>query len=180
MTENSNALLDSRALRACLGSFATGVTVVTAASGDELVGVTANSFSSLSLDPPLILWSLRKQSASYPCFRDASHFAINILADDQVHLASRFATAGDNKFSSIRWRRGLGGAPVLPDTVATIECRRYRIDDGGDHVILIGQVEAFAAGESAPLAFVRGRFSVTAMHPTAHPDAFSDLIAGWG
>jgi flavin reductase (DIM6/NTAB) family NADH-FMN oxidoreductase RutF len=163
-----------------MGSFATGVAIVTAASGGELVGVTANSFSSLSLDPPLILWSLRKQSTSLSGFRAASHFAVNILSADQVHLASRFATAGDNKFGSIKWRPGLGGAPVLFDTVAAIECRSYRIDQGGDHVILIGQVEAFSTSGLAPLAFVRGKFSLTSPHPAAQTVSYSDPLSGWG
>ena len=170
---------DVRALRHCLGSFATGVTIVTAAAGTELAGVTANSFSSLSLDPPLILWSLRKKSSSLECFRRASHFAVNVLAADQSDLASRFASSGGDKFGPIRWQAGRGGAPILGEVAAVLECRLYRLDDGGDHVILIGEVEAFHSTDAAPLAFVHGQFALTKPHPAARA-VTGDFALGWG
>jgi len=173
------AALDTKALRQCLGSFATGVTIITASTGTELAGVTANSFSSLSLDPPLVLWSLRKQSSSLEKFRRASHFAINILAADQSHLASRFASSTGEKFASTKWESGRGGAPVLHDVASVLECRVYREDDGGDHVIFIGEVEAFHTRDAVPLAFVHGQYALAMPHPAAQA-VTGDFALGWG
>ncbi|EBA08292.1 flavin reductase family protein [Sagittula stellata] len=156
---------DPRAFRAALGCFATGVTVITAQAEGQRVGVTANSFNSLSLTPPLILWSLLKTSSSYPVFEAASHFAVNILAHDQIELSNHFARRSDDKFAGIDVIEGQGGCLMLPETCATIQCARENILDGGDHWILIGRVTGFETSDSAPLLYHRGQYSLAQPHP---------------
>jgi flavin reductase (DIM6/NTAB) family NADH-FMN oxidoreductase RutF len=156
---------DPRAFRAALGCFATGVTVITAQADGRRVGVTANSFNSLSLEPPLILWSLMKTSSSYPTFEAASHFAVNILAHDQIALSNRFASRDEDKFAGLDVTEGAGGCLLLPDTCASIQCVRENIFDGGDHWILIGRVCAFDSSEHAPLLYHRGAYSMARPHP---------------
>ena len=156
---------DPRAFRAALGCFATGVTVITAQSNGCRVGVTASSFNSLSLDPPLILWSLVKTSSSYPTFEAASHFAVNILAHDQIAVSNQFARRSADKFAGTDVTEGQGGCLLLPDTCATIQCARETILDGGDHWILIGRVTAFEAFDTAPLLYHRGTYSMAQPHP---------------
>lgn len=156
---------DPRIFRKTLGCFATGVTVVTAQAEGHRVGVTANSFTSLSLDPPLILWNLVKTSSSYPVFEAASHFAVNILAQGQVDLSNRFARPGPDKFAGLELVEGQGGCLLLPETCATLQCVRERILDGGDHWILIGRVTAFESSDHAPLLYHRGAYSSAQPHP---------------
>ncbi|ABA80632.1 flavin reductase [Rhodobacter sphaeroides] len=156
---------DPRAFRAAMGCFATGVTVITAQADGRRVGVTANSFTSLSLEPPLILWSLLKASSSYPVFEAASHFAVNILAHDQIALSNRFACRTADKFDGLEVTEGAGGCLLLPDTCASIQCLRETILDGGDHWILIGRVSAFDSTDQAPLLFHRGAYSMARPHP---------------
>src|SRR6185503_11908208 len=113
-TEPATAAADARLLRRALGSFATGITIVTARAPDgRLAGVTANSFCSVSLDPPLVLWCLAGSSLSRAVFSHASHFAVHVLADDQVHLSDRFCRPSRNKFAGLETGEGLGGAPLL-------------------------------------------------------------------
>lgn len=151
---------DPRAFRNALGGFATGVCIVTAqADTGRPVGMTINSFSSVSLDPPLVLWSIGRTSPSFPVFTTAGHWAINVLAEDQKALSNTFATPAENKFNGIDWHPGLGGAPLLPGTVARFECVTEHLYDGGDHVILVGRVGAFTHdGDRAPLLFAAGRY----------------------
>lgn len=151
--------IDPRALRGVLGRFATGVTIVTCldAAGGR-VGLTANSFSALSLDPPLILWSLRLASPSLPVFRAASHFAVNILAESQVDLSRRFASPIDDKFAEGLWHDGAGGVPVLAGAAAVLECERSAEQDAGDHVLFIGRVLRMADLSTAPLVFHGGHY----------------------
>ena len=156
---------DPRAFRAALGCFATGVTVITAQAQGRRVGVTANSFNSLSLEPPLILWSLVKTSSSYPTFAAASHFAVNILADDQIALSNQFARPSDDKFAGADVTEGQGGCLLLSETCATIQCANENILDGGDHWILIGRVTCFTASENPPLLYYRGGYSTAQPHP---------------
>lgn len=158
---------DPRAFRTALGCFATGVTVITAQAEGRRVGVTANSFNSLSLEPPLILWSLVKTSSSYPTFAAASHFAVNILAHDQIRLSNRFAQRSGDKFAGLDLAEGAGGCLLLPDTCATIQCARQTILDGGDHWILIGRVTAFENSDNPPLLYHRGAYSTAQPHPLA-------------
>jgi flavin reductase (DIM6/NTAB) family NADH-FMN oxidoreductase RutF len=140
--------------------FATGVTIVTrrTASGD-LLGLTANSFNSVSLEPPLVLWSLAKAAGSLAEFSAGSHYAINILAADQHDLALRFSTKGLNRFADVAHSKGVSGAPLLDGAAATFECFNRSRYDEGDHVIFVGEVEhcSHRAGAS-PLLFHGGRF----------------------
>ena len=152
--------MDSQQFRAALGMFATGVTIVTVRSADGgLVGLTANSFNSVSLDPPLVLWSLAQRAGSMPVFTRGSHYAINILAADQKELAQRFAMRDIDRFAGVAWREGAGGAPVLDGAVASFECANRSRYEEGDHVIFVGEVERchHVAG-AAPLLFHGGRY----------------------
>ena len=146
--------------RTALGMFATGVTVVTARRTDGgVTGLTANSFNSVSLYPPLVLWSLAQAAGSMPDFSAGSHYAINILAADQKELAERFATKGMDRWSGVEFSEGLGGAPVLRGAAATFECFNRSRYEEGDHVIFVGEVERCAARRGAsPLLFHGGRF----------------------
>jgi flavin reductase (DIM6/NTAB) family NADH-FMN oxidoreductase RutF len=149
-----------QAFRAALGGFATGVTIVTArtASG-ELIGLTANSFNSVSMNPPLVLWSLARAAGSLGAFSTGSHYAINILAADQKALAERFATKGAERWAGVNYVLGVSGAPVLQGALATFECFNRSQYEEGDHVIFVGEVERCArAATGAPLLFHGGRF----------------------
>lgn len=140
--------------------FATGVTIVTAVAADgKLVGLTANSFNSVSLDPPLVLWSLARGAASMAALSTGSHYAVNILAANQKELAQRFAQKTVDRWEDVEFTRGSGGAPVLAGAVATFECFNRSRYDEGDHVIFVGEVErcSYAAGAS-PLLYHGGRF----------------------
>jgi flavin reductase (DIM6/NTAB) family NADH-FMN oxidoreductase RutF len=153
------ATFDPRDFRNALGSFGTGVTVITAATADgRRAGLTCNSFASVSLDPPLVLWSLVVHSPSMPIFQEASHFAVNVLAVSQVDVALRFARPADDKFAGIAWEPGLGSAPLLPGVVATFQCRNSYRYYGGDHVIFMGAVETYFYNFDDPLLFSRGAF----------------------
>lgn len=140
--------------------FATGVTIVTArAANGSLVGLTANSFNSVSLDPPLVLWSLAHRAASMLHFSTGSHYAINILAADQKALAERFAARDVDRWRDVDYLEGAGGAPILAGTVASFECFNRSRYDEGDHVIFVGEVERCHAQQGKPpLLFHGGRF----------------------
>lgn len=154
---------DSRDLRTALGRFATGVTVVTTLSADQrLIGVTANSFSSVSLDPAIVLWSLQKNSPSLPAFDDCSRFVVNVLALGQMGLSQRFSSRVPNKFEGVDHQLGLGGLPVLGDCAATFECRVVQRLDVGDHILYLGQVEAYRHQEGATLLYAQGRYAQAA------------------
>lgn len=151
---------DPKEFRRCLGNFATGVTVITAKSPDGTqVGVTANSFNSVSLDPPLVLWSIVKTSSSYAVFENSDHFAVNILAADQIDLSNNFAKPSDDKFANIETLSGAGDAPLLTNTAANFQCEKYQVVDGGDHWIMIGKVVAFENFGRAPLLYVQGSYA---------------------
>jgi len=159
------ATIDPRQLRNVLGTFVTGVTVVTTRDGNGTDhGVTANSFSSVSLDPPLVLWSQSLSSKSYPAFRDSERFVVNILADDQVGISNHFAKSREDKFRSIEYRAGLGGAPILEGAAAHLECIKVAAYPGGDHVVYLGRVENFAQSSRRPLAFGAGKYMVAYSH----------------
>lgn len=148
-------------LRQTLSDFATGVAIVTARAPDgTLAGLTVNSFASLSLEPPLVLWSLMHGSASQPVFDVASHYVVNILGEHQRDLSQRFSGRRDDKFRGLRLRSGAGGAPRIPGCVAWLECRIESRLVTGDHIILIGGVERFgrARGHPPPLLFHHGRY----------------------
>lgn len=146
-------------LRAALGRFATGVTIITCRdAAGRPVGLTANSFTALSLQPPLVLWSLRGSSASLAAFQAAEHFAINVLAETQVDLSRRFASAEADKFAEGAWADGHGGAPVLGGCAAVFECRTESCQAAGDHVLFIGRVLRVADLAVAPLLFQGGHY----------------------
>jgi flavin reductase (DIM6/NTAB) family NADH-FMN oxidoreductase RutF len=148
--------------RATLGQFTTGVTIVTACDAQgQLVGLTANSFNSVSLSPPLVLWSLARHSSSMPGFVSATHYAINVLAADQRPLAERFARKGIDRFDGAPWHPGLTGAPVIDGAVAVFECSHFGQHDAGDHVVFVGQVAHCSRRIGvAPLVYHGGRFLV--------------------
>ena len=157
--------LDARSFRRCLGTFATGVTVITAQSGDQRAGVTANSFSALSLNPPLILWCINRSARSFPVFRDATHFAVNVLAASQIEVSQCFASAEADRFARTQWRPGADGAPLLDGVVAHFECSTEAQYDGGDHTIVIGRVRRFSYFDGPVLVFAQGRYGVAEDHP---------------
>ena len=150
---------DPIALRGVLGRFATGVAVVTTRTAEGVsIGLTINSFSSVSLAPPLISWCLRRDATSYPAFAAASTWAISMLAADQLDLARRFCGPAADRFAGIGYRYASGGAPLLDGAIAQLECSAFHGLDGGDHRIFLGRVEAYATCEGAPLVFHGGRF----------------------
>jgi flavin reductase (DIM6/NTAB) family NADH-FMN oxidoreductase RutF len=153
-----------RLLRDVLGCFPTGVAVVTAVAADgALHGVTINSFNSVSLDPPLVLFSISRYLNSLAALGNAEAFAINLLCDDQAHLSSRFAAALTDKWTDIEYRAGFTGAPVLVPALAVLECRPYAQYDGGDHVIFVLRVTHIEAdGTRNPLVFFRGCYHTLA------------------
>ena len=157
--------MDQRELRQVFGSFVTGVTVITTvdAQGQDQ-GVTANSFSSVSLDPPLVLWSQARAAKSFSAFQSAEHFMVNILAEQQRDLSQRFATSGTDKFKDLVVQRRLGGLPALADCCAYIECRKVAAYPGGDHLVYLGEVLGVERNERRPLAFARGKYMVAFEH----------------
>ena len=151
---------DPRTLRDALGCFATGVTVVTCLKSDgRPAGLTVNSFTSVSLEPPLLLVCLYKEAASAPALVEASHFAINVLQTGQQPASITFSTRVENRFGQTPWSCGEAGAPILKDSLGVFECERHAVHDGGDHHILVGQVvkASFDAGLD-PLLYFRGRY----------------------
>jgi flavin reductase (DIM6/NTAB) family NADH-FMN oxidoreductase RutF len=160
---NAGQDIDPRDLRRALAGFPTGVTVITARAPDgQTAGVTVNSFCSVSLTPPLLLWCLSKTAPSRSVFTEASHFAIHVLAADQQHLSQRFSKPAADKFAELDFAEGLGCAPVLAGTVATFECRLAQQHDGGDHLILIGEVERYQYHDRHPLLFHAGDYDIPA------------------
>jgi flavin reductase (DIM6/NTAB) family NADH-FMN oxidoreductase RutF len=157
---------DRRDFRRALGQFSTGVTVITTRAMDgRRVGMTANSFSSVSLDPPLVLWSLARQAPSLGDFTGASHFAINVLAANQHHLSRQFSTPQADKFGGVDCCEGTSGVPLLNGVIARFVCRNVRQYDGGDHLIFIGEVERYDRFDGEPLVFHSGYYQVTTRHP---------------
>jgi flavin reductase (DIM6/NTAB) family NADH-FMN oxidoreductase RutF len=151
---------DPRTLRDALGCFATGVTVVTCVGADgKPAGLTVNSFTSVSLDPPLLLVCLHKMAASSMALTEASHFAVNVLQTGQQPASIRFSTRDEDRFGATPWSCGEAGAPILEESLGVFECERYAVHDGGDHYILIGQVVKASFDASLdPLLFFRGRY----------------------
>lgn len=156
----TNLPLNTQEFRSALGSFATGVTIVTTATAPETpVGVTASSFNSVSLDPPLVLWSLAKSSQSLDAFRGSGHFAVHILSCLQEELSNAFARSGADKFANVDWQSGVIGSPVLDNFAARFECRTVHQYEGGDHIIFVGEVVAFDKCDQPPLVFHGGNYA---------------------
>ena len=181
-TQMKQVLLDgsheTRELRNALGRFPTGVTIITTrAPGGKQEGLTANSFSALSLDPPLVLWSISRKSNSIQSFLDSGHFAINVLAAGQADISHRFATPRENKFEDLAATAGYGGSPVLPGVLAVFECKTETTIDGGDHLLFVGRVHRLSYGDGGPLIFNAGKYC--SAHPLAERFAKSDLDGIW-
>ena len=155
MSESDDPQIDLAEFRRALSCFATGVAVVTTIDEN---GMTVSSFNSVSLDPPLVLWSIANDSLSYDSFMKAEYFAVNVLTMEQQHLSSRFATKGIDKFDGLDCREGLHGAPILPEYAACFECSTEYRYEGGDHKIIVGRVLHLEDRETDPLIFYRGRF----------------------
>ena len=168
---------DTPHFRGALGQFATGVTIITTRAMDadgktQLLGFTANSFNSVSLDPPLVLWSLARAAASLAVFLDNSHYAVNVLASDQIELSRRFGTRSSTRvadlgqrFDGIAWREGYRGAPILDGCCAWFECFNRSRYEEGDHVIFVGEVERCEFSVREPLVFQGGNYHMTQPHP---------------
>jgi 3-hydroxy-9,10-secoandrosta-1,3,5(10)-triene-9,17-dione monooxygenase reductase component len=152
--------IDAARMKQVMGHFCTGVTIITAVDGDETVGFTAQSFQSLSLDPPLVLFSPQKTSSTWPRLQSAKRVCINILAEDQEALCRSFAASGAEKYRGVGWRPGPAtGAPVLADVLGWIEAEIEAEHDGGDHLIVIARVlDLNLEREGRPLLFYRGGF----------------------
>ena len=157
--EPARQAFDTAGFRTALSSFATGVAIVsTAAAGGKPVGVTINSFASVSLEPPLVLWNIAGSALSHDIFVRARYFCINVLAMHQRELSLTFSRTGADKFSGLNCGAGIGGVPKLPEFAACFECETEHRYEGGDHTIIVGRVRAFEDRETDPLIFYRGRF----------------------
>jgi flavin reductase (DIM6/NTAB) family NADH-FMN oxidoreductase RutF/DNA-binding MarR family transcriptional regulator len=164
--------VDGDKFRNALGHFATGVTVVTTLDQNgEPLGITANSFNSVSLDPPMVLWSIAKESGKRSTFEGSDHFVVNVLAEDQVEVSQHFAKSAKDMFSSIEWQAGLNGLPLLPACAARFQCSKVYQYDGGDHIIIVGKVDQFDDTGREALVFHRGRYAVVDVHPDADSNA---------
>jgi flavin reductase (DIM6/NTAB) family NADH-FMN oxidoreductase RutF len=185
----SSGPFDNRQFRRACGQFLTGVTIVTARDAlDAPVGVTVNSFSSVSLDPPLVLVCLDKRLGSYPAFCTNANLAIHVLPADAAHLSTRFARRGADKFGGLAWRSGCAGAPVLADYLALLECSVVQTIDAGDHTVLVSRVDALdvRGADLLPLGFFRGEY-VEVHRPMVGPAAEEEppgidavWALGWG
>ena len=152
--------IDPRELRNVFGAFATGVTVITTKDGvGKPFGLTANSYTSLSLDPPLVLVCVDKKVECYACFEQSKIFVVNILSEGQDQLSTRFATKGIEKFEGVAIRQGNLGVPLLEGAVAHIECTLVSAYEGGDHTIYVGEVQAASASGDRPLLFFKGKYT---------------------
>jgi 3-hydroxy-9,10-secoandrosta-1,3,5(10)-triene-9,17-dione monooxygenase reductase component len=151
---------DEASYRTVLGHFATGVTIITAMDDGEPVGVSANSFTSVSLDPPLVLFCAGKASSTWPRIERVGKFTVNILNEHQEDVCREFATKGADRFSRIGWRPSANGQPILHDALAYIDCEMDAQHDGGDHVIVVGRVQELGVlSEEGPLLFYRGGYA---------------------
>jgi 3-hydroxy-9,10-secoandrosta-1,3,5(10)-triene-9,17-dione monooxygenase reductase component len=150
---------DADEFRKVLGRFATGVTIITAMDGGEPAGVAANSFTSVSLDPPLVLFCVGRTSTTWPRIERARKFAVNILGEHQEPLSKLFATKGADRFGQTEWHLGVGGSPVLHDVIAYLDCEFWAEYDGGDHIIIVGRVlDLGLTHDAGPLVFYQGSY----------------------
>jgi flavin reductase (DIM6/NTAB) family NADH-FMN oxidoreductase RutF len=156
MPDNKQQTID---FRNALGSFTTGITIVTALGRDgQKIGMTVNSFNSVSLDPALVLWSIARDANCFEDFINAKSFAIHILSADQQDISNRFAKSGEDKFAGIESSEGLSGVPILPHYSACFQCNLEHQYEGGDHIILVGKVLKFVDNGHDPLVFYRGQY----------------------
>ena len=165
---STTGAIDPIQFRNALGKFATGVTVVTAKNLEGgYVGTTASSFNSVSLDPPLILWSIDRSARSLVSYEQGEFFAVNVLAADQVSVSNHFARQQEDKFEGVEYSLNAEGIPVLPDCAAVFECKLAATYDGGDHTIILGEVLRFSTAERKELLFHNGAYAVSEYHPAA-------------
>jgi flavin reductase (DIM6/NTAB) family NADH-FMN oxidoreductase RutF len=166
---HDSAHFDARDYRHALGQYPTGITVITARGPDgRKIGLTANSFTSVSLDPPLISWCPSKKASDLLELENAAYFAVNVLAADQHHLSSQFATPAQeaqDKFEGVAITEGIGGLPLIEGAVAHFQCHTVRWVDAGDHAIVLGEVEQYDIDGGEPLVFHSGRYRVVTTHP---------------
>jgi flavin reductase (DIM6/NTAB) family NADH-FMN oxidoreductase RutF/DNA-binding MarR family transcriptional regulator len=156
---------DPRAFRRALGQFATGVTVISTSDGTHHVGMAVNSFAAVSLDPPLVSWSIRNESRNRDTFVRNGHFAVSVLADDQVDISALFGRPHENQFEHVAWTAGIHGDRLLDQAIAHFECTLEATHEGGDHVILIGRVKRCTRLDGAPLLFSQGQYGIAEAHP---------------
>ena len=182
----ANTAFDSMEFRRALGTFTTGVTVITACSADGIpVGVTANSFSSVSLDPPLVLWSLAKTAHSLPVYQAAEYFAIHILSAAQQDLSNRFASRGEDKFANLEITKGLGNTPLLDGCCTRMQCKTVHRYEGGDHIIYVGEVVDLVTNPVPPLVFQAGKYALASRKTDEKPlqpvdnSAFTEDFLGY-
>jgi len=162
-------------LRNALAHFVTGVTVITSRDkSDRPIGVTANSFNSVSLDPPLILWSIANNALTHPSFIESKYFGVNILTASQVLLSNTFARQNADKFEGVDWQDGSVGIPLIDNCAAQFECQTEHLYDGGDHTIIVGRIVAFYTSERTPLAYHRGGYATATPLPT---DSYHDTAS---
>ena len=169
--------MDPREFRNALSAFATGVTIVTAydAESNEAVGMTASSFNSVSLEPPLVLWSVTKTANSAPAFKRAQHFAIHVLSFDQSELSNLFAKRGEDKFGNAKHTIDANGVPVLDGVASRFDCRQWAVYEGGDHWIIVGEVIGFERAGKDGLVFAEGSYATAAPLAPARPQTESEF-----
>ncbi|TIT80686.1 MAG: flavin reductase [Mesorhizobium sp.] len=163
--ESADPAEDSRLFRRCLGLYGTGIAIITMENAGQRAAVTVNSFASVSLDPPLVLWSISHTSRSYPLFKAGGPFAVNILASTQMGVSRHFSSKIEDKFADADWSPGQHGSPLLHGCLAHFECETYAQVEGGDHTVLMGLVRRASRFEGEPLLFAQGQYSVAYAHP---------------
>ncbi|WP_443635404.1 flavin reductase [Candidatus Njordibacter sp. Uisw_058] len=172
----STESFSTREFRDALSSFATGVTVVTCLDANgEPVGATASSFNSVSMDPPLILWSITKTAYSADAFINAKHFVVNVLSAEQMATSNQFARSGTDKFADVEVEQGIGGVPTLPGAITFFECEAWATYDGGDHEIIVGRVKGLRSMAGSGLVFYRGAYATAEAIPTLAPTETNDV-----
>ena len=182
---DTDSVIDTNAFRHALGHFATGVTIVTAADAEmNCVGVTANSFNSVSLSPPLVLWSLNRNSGSLCVYNNSDYFVVNILADNQIDLSNHFAKPGiEDKFEGLQCDTGVNNIPLIPECAAYFQCRKRFTYEGGDHLIFVGEVVEFHTTEKSGLLYHQGQYAVSETHPltkvTPENDVKESFVQGY-
>lgn len=165
----SSSKIDVRDFRRALGQFPTGVTIITTKDDNgKPIGVTASSFNSVSVDPPLVLWSVDKGAFSAPIMEKAEHFAVNVLSKGQVDMSNRFAGRSEDKFAGVEYTESPHGSPLFEGCAAQFECKTWSVYEGGDHLIIVGEVLDYRHTEgSAPLVFACGSYAVSMQHPSS-------------
>ena len=173
-------VIDPKGLRRCLGSFATGVAVITTRYDDNDRGITVNSFTSLSMDPPLVLWCLARSSRTYAEFTASDHFIVNILSIDQVTVSNRFAFRSEEEFpTDVAFTRAIAEVPLLEGACASLQCRRIDVLAGGDHAVMVGEVIDFADSDRPGPVYRAGQYAVADAHPSAVAPSRDNLGQGF-